>query len=265
MALTRHHIRGQRFAMTPAPGGHTTEEQVMGTVFISYSHTDANVADQIAEILEQLDIAYFRDLKDIEWGDAITSSVKDGLTNASAVVVIISPGSLKSHWVSYEVGFATARGTRLLPYLTHPSLDPPGFITDLAYAKDLAQVTEYFTDWNPIDSVEPEQGPQCELMSTFDRLVEMMPELLAEMKEDLTSTANKFIREFVPLDEKGMIFNHGKPRFEYYGDTHDHLMNKIDMLEDSGFIYVVHHAKYSKIYRMTEEFVTFLLNWNNAT
>lgn len=236
----------------------------MGSVFISYSHTDSKVADQIAEILSQLGVPYFRDEKDIEWGDSITSSVKDGLRNASAVVVIISPGSLKSQWVSYEVGFATARGTRLLPYLAHPSLDAPGFITDLACAKDLTQVAEYFTNWNPIQSVGPEQDAQSELKPAFDRLVAMMPELLAAIREDLTSTDNKFIREFVPLPKKGIIFNHDKPRFEYHGDTHEHLMNKIDMLEDSKFIYVVHEYDYLKIYRMTEEFVTFLHNWHHA-
>lgn len=134
----------------------------MGSVFISYSHTDKNDADQIAAILDGLGVQYFRDEKDIEWGDKITASVKDGLKSASAVVVIISPGSLKSHWVSYEVGYATALDTRLLPYLTHPAIDLPGFVADLRYAKDLDQVTEYFTDWNQTeaDPQTDKPGPQ---------------------------------------------------------------------------------------------------------
>lgn len=135
----------------------------MGSVFISYSHTDAEVADQIVNILENLDVPYFRDIKDIEWGEKITARIKQGLTNANAIIVIISPGSLKSHWVSYEVGFATARGIRLLPFLTHPALDPPGFITDFAYAKDLDQVTEYFTDWHVLEAVPIEDNLQAEL------------------------------------------------------------------------------------------------------
>lgn len=92
-----------------------------------------------------------------------------------------------------------------------------------------------------------------------------MPELLVEMKADLSQTDNKFIREFVPLDKKGTLFNHSKPRFEYYEENHEHLMNKIDMIEDANFIYVVHYGEYTKIYRMTEEFVTLLLNWDNDT
>lgn len=236
----------------------------MGNVFISYSHTDAALADRIADILERLDVSYFRDIKDVEWGDNITASVKEGLSNASAVVVIISPGSLKSHWVSYEIGFATARGTRLLPFLTHPAIDPPGFIADLVYAKDLDQVTEYFTDWNPIEIVQTDHDPRTDLRVAFGKLVEVMPQLLAEMKADLSSADNKFVREFVPLESKGIVFNHDKPRFEYYGDTHEHLLNQVDIIEDAGFIYVVHHSKYHRIYRMTEEFVTLLLDWSNA-
>ena len=64
-------------------------------------------------------------------------------------MVIISPGSLKSHWVSYEVGFSTARNTRVLPYLTHPALDPPSFINGLTYATNLGEVFNYFANWDP--------------------------------------------------------------------------------------------------------------------
>ena len=63
----------------------------MMAVFISYSHTDKDVADNITALLDELDVPYFRDIKEIEWGDAITSKVREGLKNATAVIVIISP------------------------------------------------------------------------------------------------------------------------------------------------------------------------------
>jgi len=241
------------------------EQSIMSSVFVSYSHIDSSVADSIVAVLDELGIEYFRDVKDITWGDAITSSIRKGLTDVSTVVVILSPASLKSHWVSYEVGFATARGARLLPFLTHPSIDPPEFISDLSYATDFDQVREYFTNWNPPVLEVSVYKNESALKREFDRLVGMMPELLAEMKEDLSKVENKFVREFVGLGNRRVVFNHGKPRFEYYGDEHQDLQNKIDMIEAVGFIYVVHVGEYSKIYRMTEEFVSLLLAWNGTT
>ena len=114
------------------------------SVFISYSHSDSDVADQIAAVLDELAISYFRDIKNIDWGDDVTTEVRDGLTAAESIIVIVSPGSLKSHWVSYEVGYGTALRKRILPYLTHPSLDAPGFMTGLSYVKSCDDVRRFF-------------------------------------------------------------------------------------------------------------------------
>lgn len=126
----------------------------MSKVFISYSHTDKETADVITALLDDLGIEYFRDVKEIEWGDAIVGSVRQGLSDAIAVIVIVSPGSLKSQWVAYEIGFATALHKRVLPYLTHPSLDLPGFMSDLSYIDSPEKIRDYFTA-NPVAEVTP--------------------------------------------------------------------------------------------------------------
>lgn len=91
----------------------------------------------------------------------------------------------------------------------------------------------------------------------------MMPDLLREMKEDLSGD-NPFIREFVPL-EAGVVFNHGKPRFEYREDVHPHLFNKVDMLETNGLVSVCHIGQYTQIYQFAEPFVERLLAWEPPT
>lgn len=234
----------------------------MNKVFISYSHSDSETADVIATALEEIGVAYFRDVKDIKWGDVVTSSMRDGLDNAAAVIVIISPGSLKSHWVSYEVGYATASRKRVLPYLTHPALDPPGFINDLLYVKTPVEVKDFFKsnpDWAAI-SPSKSATVDTSFEGAFTKVAKMMPDLLREMKEDLSGD-NLFIREFVPL-EGGVIFNHGKPRFEYRDNVHPQLFNKVNLLETNGFVSVCHVGKYSKIYQMSEQFVERLLAWD---
>jgi len=114
-------------------------------VFISYSSVDESVAKEIQSTLEQVGIGSFLDRKDIDWGDDILERVARGLTDSSAVVVIISPASLKSQWVPFEVGHAMALGKKVLPFLTHPSIDVPDFLRKLIHKTKIEDVRLYFS------------------------------------------------------------------------------------------------------------------------
>lgn len=113
-------------------------------VFISYSSVDEDFAKKLAQTLEEIGIVYFFDRKDIDWGSSITGEIRKGLSECSAVVVVISPASLKSQWVPFEIGHAMDAGKKILPFLTHPSLDIPGYLHDLHYKTRLEDVKEYF-------------------------------------------------------------------------------------------------------------------------
>ena len=76
-------------------------------VFISYSSVDDKWAKQLAKALDEINIEYFFDRKDIEWGDDVTDRITEGLAQCSALIVIISPASLKSQWVPFEIGHAS--------------------------------------------------------------------------------------------------------------------------------------------------------------
>jgi hypothetical protein len=115
-------------------------------VFISYSHTDNVFVQQLARLLDEKRIPYFLDRKSIEWGDDIPQSIEDGLGTASHLIVVVSPASLKSSWVPYEIGMARAKGARILPLLTHPSLDLPGFIANLSYKVSLENLVDFFDE-----------------------------------------------------------------------------------------------------------------------
>lgn len=126
----------------------------MGKVFISYSHVDSVIANELTAALAQLGIEYFLDVKDINWGDPITIKVRQSLASCNAILVVISPASLKSHWVPYEIGYASALEKPILPFLTHPSLDVPHYIRDLAFATTITRVREYFRNTYP-QLIEP--------------------------------------------------------------------------------------------------------------
>jgi 5'-deoxynucleotidase YfbR-like HD superfamily hydrolase len=113
-------------------------------VFISYSHIDSEIAGQIENILLSSGTDYFRDIKGIGWGSTIDREVRIALNDATHLLVIISPASHKSQWVSFEIGAALAQEKYVLPYLVHPSLDLPPFISGLSYLKSLGEVSRYF-------------------------------------------------------------------------------------------------------------------------
>ncbi|EMI21620.1 hypothetical protein RMSM_01447 [Rhodopirellula maiorica SM1] len=116
----------------------------MSSVFISYSRNDSKVADDLASILSEVGIDYFRDVKDIDWGARFSSRVREGLADCVAVLVIVSAEGLKSQWVPYEIGQASAFGKIVLPYLTDLSVEIPQYVRDLNIVTTVAQVREYF-------------------------------------------------------------------------------------------------------------------------
>jgi hypothetical protein len=115
-------------------------------VFISYSHVDDTVAQQLSGIGHELGVEYFLDKKDVSWGDRISKKVRSGIETATHLVPVISPASLKSQWVPFEIGYALGRGVHILPFLTHPSLELPGFLHDILYITDLEKVREYLKE-----------------------------------------------------------------------------------------------------------------------
>jgi TIR domain len=135
-------------------------------VFISYSHFDSKIAQKLSKSLSEMGVDCFLDRKNIKWGDPITKRVKDGLRACSALIVILSPGSLESQWVPFEVGQATALGKTVLPFLTHPAVRVPLFLRDLNHKSDLKDVRTYFRDVfavrpasepGPLKKITPEQ------------------------------------------------------------------------------------------------------------
>lgn len=99
-------------------------------VFISYSHSDVGFAIGFSKRLSKARVKYFRDTSSIGWGESIPQRVREALEHATHLIVIISPGSEKSQWVAYEMGYAHGKNVALVPYLLHPDMEIPGFISN---------------------------------------------------------------------------------------------------------------------------------------
>jgi len=94
--------------------------------------------------------------------------------------------------------------------------------------------------------------------SSFARVKAQMPELIAEMKQDLEGKDGKYVREFFVMSRHHVLGGSEKPRFIYYEEDHDNLRGKLDILENEGFLLDVTPGN-TPIYRMREEFVRLVL------
>jgi TIR domain len=88
-------------------------------VFLSHSSLDAWIAKVIAEKIEALGARCWIDEKDLEGGDVIADDILKGIDACQEAIVLISPNSVESQWVSFEIGGVRAQRKRVTPVLNN--------------------------------------------------------------------------------------------------------------------------------------------------
>jgi hypothetical protein len=86
-------------------------------VFISHASQDKWVAGQIAKELLAIGAEHFLDSKIIESGDSIDESLRTALSNASELLVLLTPASIERPYVWMEIGAAWIQGKRVVGVL----------------------------------------------------------------------------------------------------------------------------------------------------
>ena len=92
----------------------------------------------------------------------------------------------------------------------------------------------------------------------FERAKRQMPELIAEMREDLLKLETEHCREFFILSNPGVSLNLSTSTLFYYEDQHANLKGKVTILENLGYLYDITMGRSPK-YRMEEHFVQLLV------
>lgn len=117
-------------------------------VFISYSSEDENIAQELAAALTELGVKNFLDKKDIAPGEDINKKIKKELSECSAVIVIVSPATARSSWVPFEIGHAMAKQKKILPFLTHQSLEDglPSYLRAIKYVTSIEAIKDAFNN-----------------------------------------------------------------------------------------------------------------------
>jgi hypothetical protein len=92
-------------------------------VFISHSSRDAWIARMMAEKVSALGAEAWLDVKDLAGGDVITAKILEGLDTCEEAVVLVSPNSVGSQWVVFEIGAVWGQHKRVTPILNNVSFD----------------------------------------------------------------------------------------------------------------------------------------------
>jgi hypothetical protein len=102
----------------------------MKTVFVSYSHSDSNFADRLVDDLRASEVPATYDKFLLRVGDSIIQKIAETVVGSGAVIVLLSPTSVKSNWVKKELSFAMTgeieqRGVTVLPAVIADCEVPP--------------------------------------------------------------------------------------------------------------------------------------------
>lgn len=88
-------------------------------VFISHSSRDKWVAERMAEKIAAAGADYWLDTRDLPGGGDIRAEISKGVNDCQEVLILFSPYSKDSPWVSFEIGAASVKRRYLTPILNN--------------------------------------------------------------------------------------------------------------------------------------------------
>jgi pSer/pThr/pTyr-binding forkhead associated (FHA) protein len=104
---------------------------IFPSIFISYSHQDRSLIDQLAADLRRRQVRVWFDER-LQIGEDWRDQIKTAIEDCDAMVLVMSPRSLASQYVDEEIKMAQKAGKRLIPLLMEPC-PIPDYLSSLQY------------------------------------------------------------------------------------------------------------------------------------
>ena len=104
----------------------------MGEIFISYSRRDSQFVDSLMRQIEQNDLDIWMDREDIRGGDSFRAAISQAIRNCPLLIVVLSPDSIASKYVTQEVTVADQNDKPIIPVLYRQCQIPPEMELQLA-------------------------------------------------------------------------------------------------------------------------------------
>jgi len=122
-------------------------------VFISHSSIDKREARQIASYLMEREIDVYFDEEDECLGEAkakndpveITKCIQEGLEHSTHALVVLSPNSVESKWVAYEMGYSASQRKPIALLVLKTVQSIPEFYTLAEVIPDTTRLDAYIT------------------------------------------------------------------------------------------------------------------------
>lgn len=110
------------------------------SAFISYSYKDSEVADRIANQLNQANISIFQDKLSLQAGSSISNTIRSELSTSDYLILLLSPEALESNWVTHELEYAIGKDWRERAITVIPIKVKP------------CKIPSYIASWSLIDA-----------------------------------------------------------------------------------------------------------------
>ena len=103
--------------------------EFLASLFISYSHADKEFARRLARDLRRSRVKVWLDEAEMVGGEPLRSRIEAAIREADCLGIILSPASVASDWVRFELNLAMRLGegtdeVRILPILYQPCARP---------------------------------------------------------------------------------------------------------------------------------------------
>jgi len=116
-------------------------------VFLSYSHSDRGLAEQLTKDLENKGLSVWRDVEKLSLGADIVETILRAIRESSNFLALVSSKSSESMWFSSELATALASkeaspNLRIIPIVTEQGIELPLFLRQFK-AVDLSTPQKY--------------------------------------------------------------------------------------------------------------------------
>ena len=121
-------------------------------IFLSYARHDRELANRLVKQLEHKGHKVWDPERELLPGAEWTASLRRALADSDAMVLLLSPDSAESRWVTYELEYALSAkhlSGRLIPVLVRPTKNLPWILHELQMIRgsdDVAKISRQITD-----------------------------------------------------------------------------------------------------------------------
>jgi hypothetical protein len=122
----------------------------LGTLFISYASEDRTFVERLVEALDRYAANVWYDKREVVAGESIAQKINAALSEASALIAVMSPASVDKPWVLRELSASLGRqlqshAIKVLPVVVE-QCDLPPLIADIRYADFTESFEKGFND-----------------------------------------------------------------------------------------------------------------------